>query len=221
MCRFLMIKSERLIHAANILERFAQMAEKSRAPDGDRQGDGWGISWLDEENVWQTKKSIQPIWDETAVFSQIPESQLFLVHARSSSFPQHKNVIHFNQPFVEQRHGFVFNGLVRGISIPVGPNGSIGSQKIWFLLKGLLRQHEPKTSLIFLKNILEKNSKTVQALNIGLSDKKNMFACCWYSENPDYYNLQFYDSPSLKILCSEALQGYDFSSLKTNSIITF
>lgn len=221
MCRFLMIKSERRIHAANIVESFAQMTEKSRAPDGDRQGDGWGICWVDEKNVWQTKKSIQPIWNETSVFSQIPESHLFLVHARSSSFPQHKNVIDFNQPFVDDPHGFVFNGLVRGISLPIQPNGGIGSQKLWFLLKRLLRQFEPNASLIILKNVLEKNSKSVQALNIGLSDKSRMFAYCWFSENPEYYNLQFYDSSSLKILSSEALEGYDFFPIKTNSVLAF
>lgn len=100
----MMIKSKKRISPGQILESFAQMADKSRAPDGDRQGDGWGIYWVDEENVWQTKKSIQPIWTEASVFSQTPESRLFLVHARSSSFPQHKNEIHFNQPFVEENY---------------------------------------------------------------------------------------------------------------------
>jgi predicted glutamine amidotransferase len=221
MCRFLMIKSERPIPAASLLERFAQMAEKSRAPDGDRQGDGWGISWVDEKSVWQTKKSIKPIWTEASVFSQIPDSHLFLVHARSSSFPQHKNVIDFNQPFIEDPYGFVFNGLVRGISLPVLPGGGIGSQKIWYLLKGLLRHSEPKKSLVTLKDILARNSRVIQAFNIGLSDKKHIFAYCWYSENPDYYNLQFHDSPSIKILSSERLEGYDFSPVERNSVIAF
>lgn len=221
MCRFLIVRSKSRIQASLILEGFAKMAERSRAPDGDWQGDGWGISWLDEENCWRTRKSVRPIWEETAILSRIPESHFFLAHARSASFPRHKNRLDFNQPFVGEPFGFVFNGLVRGISLQVNPPGSIGSQKIWSLLKGMLVKDGPQPAILSLLDLLRRNSKAIQAFNLGLCDKKNIYAWCSYSENPEYYNLQVYASPSLAILSSEAFAGYAFRPAEINTALVF
>ncbi len=50
MCRFLLLKSKKPINPQPILEKFAIMAERIKAFDGDWQGDVWGFSRLDDKN---------------------------------------------------------------------------------------------------------------------------------------------------------------------------
>lgn len=221
MCRFLMAKSPEPFPPGELLEKFADMAERSRAPDGDRQGDGWGAGWLDAQERWQTLKSSRPVWTDGSIFNLIPKSRIFLFHARSSSFLGHKNVLAYNQPFVRDSFTFVFNGLLQGVNLPVPVAGDIGSQKIWALLSDLLWAHEPGPSLERLAGLLDKNSRRIQALNIGLCDQKNLYAFCRYENQAGYYHLQFYESSGLKMVCSAALSGYDFRPLPLNEVILF
>src|SRR3989339_1821617 len=100
MCRFLLVKSKNKIKPEKLLTKFSKMVEKSRAYDGDWQGDGWGISWLDKNNNWQVKKSLQPIWKEEVEFNKFPPTKIFCIHARSASFAKHKGIIKYNEPFI-------------------------------------------------------------------------------------------------------------------------
>ena len=219
MCRFLLIKSRKSVKPAKFLAKFAEMAESSKAHDGDWQGDGWGISWLSQSREWQMRKSIRPIWKEENSFHQIPESCWFLIHARSSTFSRHKGVLDYNQPFFNESFAFVFNGLIKGVSLPLPTEGRIGSQKIWTILSKLLEDLSPPQALSKLVDLINKHSKVVQALNIGLCDKKNIYAYCQYSSNPEYYNLSVLNTPSLKMISSTPLDGYDFSPAATDEII--
>ena len=126
------------------------MAKNSKSLDGDWQGDGWGIAWQSRDLGWNLKKSVHPIWDEEEVFSQIPKTRLFFVHARSSSFLHHKKVLAYNQPFICDPFVFVFNGLLREVSFPYRVAGNIGSQKIWKIFTDLLQQSSPKEALLQL-----------------------------------------------------------------------
>src|SRR5437879_4414407 len=86
MCRFALIQSQQPIEPKPFLTAFAEMAEKSKAPDGDRQADGWGIAWL-EGNRWRSHKSLLPIWNDSKMFESFPKTSAFLVHARSAFLP--------------------------------------------------------------------------------------------------------------------------------------
>src|SRR3990167_11442589 len=130
MCRFLLCKSKQPIDPKKILGSFAKMAETSKAYDGDWQGDGWGFSWL-ENNKWHEYRSLKPIWKEKNKFSKFPRSYIFSIHVRSASFPQHKNNIEYNQPYINEFYSYVFNGLLRGVTLSL--SGDIGAQKIWLL----------------------------------------------------------------------------------------
>ena len=136
MCRFLLCKSKQPINPKKILCSFAKMAEKSKAYDGDWQGDGWGFSWL-EDNKWQEYRALKPVWEEQEKFSKFPESYIFSIHARSASFPQHKNNIEYNQPYINESYSYVFNGLLKGVTLSLP--GDIGAQKIWLLLNYYLK----------------------------------------------------------------------------------
>jgi len=219
MCRFLMIKSQLPYQAADVLSKFAAMAEESRAPDGDRQADGWGIGWLDQEGHWQVRKSLRSIWQETDSLDEFPASRLFLVHARSASFPHQKDVLEYNQPYIEESYGFVFNGLLEGVTLPFPVGGRIGAQKIWSLLSAGLGRSGPKESLIELAGDLGRYSRRVQALNIGLAGQGRLYAYCRYEGDGGYYQLQYLDFPDLQMVCSEALAGFNFQPVPRGRVL--
>lgn len=193
------------------------MAEKSKAFDGDWQGDGWGFSWL-ENNKWQEYKSLKPIWKEKDRFPKFSESNIFSIHARSASFPQHKNNIEYNQPYINESYSYVFNGELKGVTLSVP--GKIGSQKIWFLLNDYLKKMSLTQALSKTTDVLKKNSRNIQALNIGVAGKNTISAYCHFTAHPNYYSLQYSDNSDVKIICSEVIDGFNFKSLPTNSLIT-
>jgi len=218
MCRFLLAKSKLSINPEKILKSFARMAENSKAFDGDWQGDGWGFSWL-ENNKWNEYRSLKPIWKEKDKFSKFPESNIFSIHARSASFPQHKNNIEYNQPYTNESYSYVFNGLLKGValSLPV----DIGAQKIWQLFNNYLKKNNLTQALNKTGDILKKNSQNIQALNIGIAGKNTISAYSYFTTHPNYYSLQYSDNSDVKIICSEVIDGFNFKSLPTNSLITF
>jgi len=162
MCRFILLKSSKLIKPDRIVNSFADMAKKSKAFDGDWQGDGWGLSWL-ENSDWKSYKSIKPIWEDRQYLINFPQTKYFLIHARSSSFPKHKNNKNYNQPFNNKKYSYVFNGLLKGVTL--SSPGEIGSQKIWNLLKNNLNDTDPKEALNKVNSILFNKSRQIQALN--------------------------------------------------------
>lgn len=217
MCRFLLCKSKQPISPKKILDSFAKMAQKSKAYDGDWQGDGWGYSWL-ENNKWQGYRSLKPIWKDKNTFSEFHQTTVFSIHARSASFPQHKNNIEYNQPYINESYSYVFNGLLKGVSLSLP--GQIGAQKIWTLLNVFLKKANLTQSLYKTTDILKKNSRTIQALNIGIAGKNTISAYCHFTTHPDYYSLHYSDNSDIKIICSEVIEGFIFQSLPTNSLIT-
>lgn len=202
MCRFLLVKSKNSIDPKELLEKFADMAEKSRAPDGDIQGDGWGIAWLDEKGNWQNYRSLLPVWKDKSSFKNIPKTPTFLVHARSASFPHQKGILEYNQPYIYNQYAFVFNGLLKGVNLPNIP-GKIGAEKIWFLLRKELTQKNPQEALEALKNLLIKNSREIIALNIGLATKENIYSLSHFTQYPDYYRLCNFQNEDYQSVCSE------------------
>ena len=224
MCRFLVVKSSRSTNLQPILSSFIVMAKKSHAFDGDWQGDGWGYSWLDKNNNWKIYKSLLPIWQDThltslptEIVNQIYMSKILIVHARSASFPQHKNVIEYNQPYITEPYSYVFNGLLKGVSLSLP--GSIGAQKIWNLLQEQIKKHRLENALERTKIILQKNCKELQAINIAFSDKKNIYTLCYYSKHEEYYQLHHYKESKFQFISSEPLLGYSSTPIFSNQII--
>jgi len=219
-CRFLMVKSAGPFAPAAMLESFAEMAEKSRAPDGDRQADGWGIAWPDGDGGWIVRKSIRPVWEDAGAFAEIPASSAFVVHARSASFPDQKNVLDYNQPYASKKAAFVFNGLLRGVALPFPVEGRIGAQKIWSLLSSG-NGGGPAARLQTAVEVLVSHAREVQALNLGLFEGGRMFAFCRDTGNGGYYRLHGHSSPGLAMVCSEPLRGFALTPLPTDSVLEF
>lgn len=212
MCRFLLVKSSFPQKPQKILTLFAQMAQSSRAPDGDIQGDGWGIVFL-KDNLWQRHVSLNPIWESTSTFSQFPSTNIFLAHARSSSFPQDKGRLNYNQPYINQNSAFVFNGLLENVSLPFSLSGQIGAQKIWSLI-----QKFGFTKSIILLNQYAKN---IPALNLSLCDQKSFSVYSQFQSHPNYYSLHLHQSKNITLVCSEPLSAFQFKILKPKQIHVF
>ena len=167
---------------------------------------------------WQEYKSLKPVWEEKERFSKFPESNIFSIHARSASFPQHKNNIEYNQPYINESYSYVFNGLLKGVTLSLP--GEIGAQKIWSFLNVYLKKINLTQSLYKVTDILKKNSRNIQALNIGVAGKNTISAYCHFTAHPNYYSLQYSDNSNIKIICSEVIDGFIFKSLPANSLIT-
>lgn len=221
MCRFLMAKCPAPFRADGLLRAFADMAESSRAPDGDRQQDGWGVGWLDERGSWDVRTFLRPVWQDGRLFPEVPAGRIFLVHARSASFAGQKNNLAYNQPFTDGAYGFVFNGLLQGVSFPAPVAGEIGSQRIWTLLKERLQDRPLAESLEEIGHLLARHSRRIQALNIGLCDRSNLYAFSRGEDESGYYQLWAHESPSLKLVCSEPLAGFDFVPLVSGRTAVF
>ncbi|MCR4329388.1 MAG: class II glutamine amidotransferase [Candidatus Roizmanbacteria bacterium] len=217
MCRFLIAKSRENFKPQEILTSFSRMAQKSRAFDGDRQEDGWGMSWWGN-GTWEQYVSIKPIWYDTHMFSYAPQTKYFAVHARSASFTNHKNTIAYNQPFIYQKYAFVFNGLLKGVTLPYPLEGTIGSQKIFSLLRTFLSKMPPKKALVETVKIITTHTRHVQALNMGLCDGSKIYAYTHYSKYPQYYHLQHAYAGKIHIVSSEAIEHFDFSLLPKESV---
>jgi len=221
-CRFLLIKSTSPIRIDEFLKQFAQACFLSKTPDGDWQGDGWGISFLSEDGRWLIRKSLLPIWRETEVFNIFPRSKFFLVHARSASFPQQKGLIEYNQPFISSSFAFVFNGFLKGMSFPPALQGNIGSQKLWsMLLKLVETEKEPAKAIRHVKEICLKKSKKIMALNIGFCDRRSIYGLCYYECYSDYYQLYAAKLPSLSLISSERLGEFESQKISPGELVVF
>lgn len=208
-----MARSDTLLDPGDLLESFSNMCRESRAPDGDRQEDGWGAAWLNGGNNWSISKSTRPIWEDDDGRRKVPACRVLCLHARSASFPEHRENIEFNQPFTHDRLAFVFNGLIRGVSLPRALSGRIGSQKIWSLLQSLMKTLSPPEALARLNQILEKKSRDVQALNLGLCDGTHLSVFSRSSRNAEYYRTHLCRRPGLTLISSEPLAKLPFTPL--------
>lgn len=220
MCRFALVKTTIPEKPQEILNSFSEMAEVSRAPDDDIQGDGWGISWR-QNNEWERYSSINPIWESRNEFTSPPETNLFLIHARSASFNKDKDNISYNQPYTDGKYAFVFNGLLKGMRYPRPLAGNIGAQKIWTLLQEFLGQNSTEVAIKKTVAELNKYAREVQALNLGLSDGERLYAYCQFAKNDDYYTLHANQSSEKIIVSSEPLRGGTFSPLEPKKLHVF
>jgi len=213
-----MIKTKKRINLTHLLGQFTAMCQNSRAPDGDWQGDGWGIAWR-EKNVWNLKKSLLPIWEENHNFPMIQNANLLVAHARSAGFPEHKGNIDYNQPFINDSLCFVFNGMIRGVNLSRHMDGTIGAQKLFSLLAQHLRFDSVKNSLKSVDKIMLKNAKRIEGMNIGLAQNDKMYALCEYEDNAAYFGLQYYQDENLSLICSSPVDSYKWKTMKKGEIL--
>ncbi|MCA9385207.1 class II glutamine amidotransferase [Candidatus Dojkabacteria bacterium] len=217
MCRILAVQKTTPTQPQKLLYSFAEMCKKSRTPDGDRQGDGWGIAWLDEATTWKSYKSTSPVWEDTKIFEQLPETRLFIVHARSKSFETDSVDEAFNQPYLSNTIACAFNGELHGVMIPA--EGKIGAEKIFSLVQKY-KSENLTTTLQKLNQQLDIGVKEVIGSNIVVSDSSALYALCkHWGKTPDYHTIRYIHDSQTTIICSEiiTLEGINNSVWKEMS----
>ena len=226
MCRFLLVRSKDKIKPEKLLRDFAVMCQKSHAPDGDWQGDGWGIALRQrsgqasiKETKWEVYKSLKPIWEDTDKFQQFGETVIFVAHARSSGFPQQKGVIEYNQPYVSDNLCFVFNGMIRGVTLPIPLEGKIGAQKIFSLILQKMYEKEMGEVLQEVDKLIMSNAKKVEGMNIGVVFNDKFYVLCEYENNTEYFGVKYFQDESLSLICSEPIGEYDWKVMKKGEVL--
>ncbi len=218
MCRFLLVRARKSIRPQELLSSFAHMCQDSRAPDGDWQGDGWGAAWQ-VDGQWKESKSLAPIWEDTHTFSQIPSTRLLVAHARSAGFPDQKGIIEYNQPYLADSLCFVFNGMIRGVRLPMKLEGRIGAQKLFSYLKQALKTKDGSQALHQLDETVLAHSRQVVGMNIGLVKDENFYALCEYGDNAAYFGLNYLTTPDLTMICSERLPAYTWNTMQKSQVL--
>jgi len=229
MCRFLLIKSKKEIAPQELLNKFADMAKNSRAPDGDRQGDGWGVAYKNPKSQipnpkkyeWNVYKSLKPVWEDREAFHKIPAGSLFAVHARSASFPNQKGNIEYNQPYISNGQCFVFNGVLQGVKLTTPLAGEIGAQKIFSLFKLQLKTKKAHQALQTVDETLQKNTRRINGLNVGFLQDEALYVLCDYFVNADYFGVRYSETDDLTLVCSEPLAGFEWQQMKKGEVKVF
>lgn len=217
-----MVKSQKLIRPQKFIRAFALMCQKSKTTEDDWQGDGWGIALKMKNYEWQVYKSLKPIWEDQEGFSQFQKTKMFVVHSRSASFVSQKGIVEYNQPYVSDDYCFVFNGMLKGVKIRRKSRGKIGAQKIFNLLLDNLKTNSPKNSLRRVEQLLLRNSKKLEGLNIGLAYKDKFYVLCQHqSEYEDYFSIRYNMDKDPTIVVSEEIDNYFFKKMRKGEIKVF
>ncbi len=220
MCRFLIVKSKEKINPDDFLTPLSDLSEKSVAPNGDRQWDGYGIAFR-ENGKWEVKKSLSPMWEEKSMFSQIPATDMLVAHARGSGFMKDTGEIEFNQPFIDGDLCYVFNGTIYKVKLTTPLEGKIGSQKIFSLLKLQMKDKDPKNALEIVDKLIIRNSQKIEGMNIGLVVGKDVYVLNQYATDEKYYSVYYFESPELTIVCSEPFGSYDWKKFEKGEVRSF
>lgn len=213
MCRFLAAKFEDATNVLPFLSSFSAMAAKSRTPDGDRQEDGWGVSYI-SNGLLCSYKSLKPIWDERSLFKQIPKTKMLLVHSRSAGFPSQIGDVSYNQPYVKNNIGFVFNGAISGVKIPISLDGKIGAQKIFSLAQRMLAEYPEDQLLERAYKYIKSHSQNMIGMNICVSMDDRLHALCSYTRDASYYTLHYRKTDKEVLVCSQPLDDSHWTAMR-------
>jgi len=190
------------------LEKFAHISKISK----EYQGHGWGYAWL-ENNKWKYYKNINPIWEDD--FSNFGYSRLLIAHARSA-FKNKDIVVENNMPFYDDNFVFIFNGELRKVKIK--SEGRIGAEKIFNFIKRFYK-NDMLSALQKGRSIISKRTEYIRAMNIIIANKDKAFVSSQFSEDPDYFTLQYKIENGITTICSQKLDDSDnWKSLANNFI---
>lgn len=194
------------------------MVEKSRTPEGDRQGDGWGVAWY-KGGMWHEYKSLKPMWETNDQFDSIPRTEKMAIHARSASFPNQIGNIRYNQPYIQGNVCFVFNGVLQGVKLEKAVSGISGAEKIFHLIQEYLQTHDEKEALLQLDSLLRTHSQRIGGLNIGIMRGEKVAVLCDYGRDPSYFSVRYHQDESKTLVCSEVLNGYSWKMIHKGEVV--
>jgi len=183
-----------------LMRDFAEMCRDSK----NYQGDGWGVLYKGGEEL-HLHRSLNPIWEDEF---ELPETEFALVHARFAHGDWTKGDINNNQPFCAQDSVFVFNGNLKRVDIDVP--GKIGAEKVM--------------NLVLQKGIAEAvaemcdKAALVKAINFLLIQGETCHVNCYYTIDPEYFDLRISEGDDEIMIVSYDLPGRNFERIKSGEI---
>ncbi len=211
MCRLLYVNSKGKFDTGEYLEKFAEVAQKSK----EYQGHGWGCAFL-QDGVWKYYKNVKPIWEDN--FSQFGYSTRLITHARSA-FKDEGIFVENNMPFFDDKYIFIFNGELRGVKIK--EEGRIGAEKIFNYIKRF-DKGSGKDALQKGTEIITKKSSYVRAMNIILSDSKASYVHSQFNEDDEYFTMHKKVTDDTIVVCSDPFIGEEnWEPIPNNSLTEY
>ncbi|PIN80182.1 hypothetical protein COV16_01275 [Candidatus Woesearchaeota archaeon CG10_big_fil_rev_8_21_14_0_10_34_8] len=210
MCRLLIIKSKKTFQTAKPLKTFAGLAKNSQ----EYQGHGWGCAYKDKNGKWKHYKKITPIWEDN--LDQFPDTNFLIVHARSA-FEDKDIVVENNMPFYDDKYIFIFNGELRGVRIK--EEGRIGAEKIFNFIKSF--KGDTKTKMQKAVEQIKKRTKLLKALNIIITDNKNIYVNNSFNERPNYFQMYYKKTDDDIMICSDPFPNEKWQKMKLDTIEVF
>jgi predicted glutamine amidotransferase len=196
MCRLLYIRSQQPFPIHSHLKVFAAIARNSI----EYQGHGWGLAYL-QDGEWKHYRNLKPVWEDK--LDPFGDTRLMLVHARSA-FQDRDITIENNMPFYDQRYVFIFNGELQGVRIQAP--GRIGAEKVFNFIKRF-DHGDMEQAITKAREIIEKRSKYIKAMNIIIADKEAVYVSTQYNENREYFTMHYKESAGNLVICSEKYPG--------------
>jgi len=210
-CRLLLVRDTHEFAIADHLRPFADIARHSK----EYQGHGWGCGYL-RNGEWHLYKTVTPIWEDD--LERFGKTRLLIAHARSA-FQNRGIVVDNNMPFSDGQWMFAFNGELRGVKIR--ENGRTGAEKIFHLIRRLDRG-DPQAALQKASALLERRTRYIRAMNLIMTDGRQVLVMCHYNEDPDYFTLRYRQTGEQRIVCSEPYPGEtDWHPMKNKHIEVF
>jgi glutamine amidotransferase len=199
MCRLAAYLGKEITLSVFLQEHEHSLIQQSWAPKemqgGTLNADGYGVSWLSNENKPCTYKNVLPIWSDTNLDSlgRSLASQLWLANVRSATIGQGISEAN-TQPFSKDNLIFTHNGSMKPFNseikarfldilpatISADINGDSDSLHLFALLKlHLLKQDSLANAIIGMLDDLKIicNETVAALLNIIISDGDMLYAC--------------------------------------------
>jgi hypothetical protein len=203
MCRFLLYNSAEKKDINPLMNDFSQMCKDSK----NFQGDGWGVIYKDGDELI-LHRSLNPIWEDDF---ELPNTEFALFHARFAHGASTKGDVENNQPFHKDGSLFVFNGLLRRVSLDIP--GKIGAEKV---LNFVLQEGVENA----VSEMVE-HSALVKSINFLLIQGQTCIANCYHSIDPEYFELRKYQSDEELLITSYDLPSWDFDRIKHGEVQEF
>jgi len=171
--------------------------------------DGWGIAYIDQNNKWQIKKSIKPIFkDPTIENLKKIKTKFLIIHVRKKMGSEVS--IHNTPPFQVTKNNpgsyvFCHNGFIdENINFDktkFALSGETDSEKLFYSI--LTNMKKDKIVKAIRKNF--KKYKKLTGTNIIISTKKKSVIAIRKNNFPKYYQMYLGQKAKQMIISSEKL----------------
>jgi predicted glutamine amidotransferase len=204
MSRILFINKKERFDIETDLTAFAEHAENNPGPEGNWQGDGWGVSWLDPLNNWREFKLFPPIWQNKDFLYMFTPSNTFMAHVRTLAVEEEYTSEENNMPYTNNELAFACDADL--LESKVDSADKLVGLRLWEDIQKLDKKNLEQEFKKLCENI-NLEEKALKSANLVLCDKENVYVYCKYlAERKDYYQIRYWIDESKIIFSSYEIE---------------